>query len=116
MQKHFYKKTKEILIFKAINLNNWERNIYYKHFTQNIPCMYSIYTKIDITKIKELNLKISQTIIFLIRKLVNSHKEFRIATNTKGIVRIYDKLDLYIHILIPKQKHSKIYRIKTVKI
>lgn len=80
-------------MFKAINLNNWKRNIYYKHFTQNVTCTYSICTKIDITKIKELNLKISPTIIFLISKLVNSHEEFRIATNAKGIVGIYDKLD-----------------------
>lgn len=48
--------------------------------------------KLDITKIKESNLKLYPTMIYYITKVVNNHSEFKTALNMDGHLVIYDEL------------------------
>lgn len=41
------------MTFDIIDIDKWNRKEYYNQYFSNVPCTYSITTKIDITKIKE---------------------------------------------------------------
>ncbi|MGL4510784.1 CatA-like O-acetyltransferase, partial [Cetobacterium sp.] len=68
------------------------RKDYYEHFSRTIPCTMSLTTKIDITNIKRLNLKIYPALIFALTKTVNEFEEFRINKNSSGVLGVYTNL------------------------
>ena len=39
------------MAFKIIDRENWSRKEYFEHYFSNVPCTYSMTTKLDITKI-----------------------------------------------------------------
>ena len=39
-------------IFKKVDIENWRRKEYFKHYLENLPCTYSMTVKLDITKLK----------------------------------------------------------------
>lgn len=80
------------MFFKKIDIENWKRKEYYEHFSKDIPCTVSLTTKIDITNIKELNLKIYPALIFALTKTVNEFEEFRINKNSNGVLGVYETL------------------------
>lgn len=80
------------MFFKEIDIENWKRKDYYEHFSRTIPCTMSLTTKIDITNIKRLNLKIYPALIFALTKTVNEFEEFRINKNSSGVLGVYTNL------------------------
>ena len=38
--------------FKKVDIENWRRKEYFKHYLENLPCTYSMTVKLDITKLK----------------------------------------------------------------
>lgn len=80
------------MFFKEIDIENWRRKEYYKHFSRDVPCTVSLTTKIDITNIKRLNLKIYPALIFALTKTVNEFEEFRINKNSSGVLGVYTNL------------------------
>lgn len=80
------------MIFKEINIETWKRKEYYEHFSKDTPCTISLTTKIDITNLKKMNLKIYPALIFALTKTINKVEEFRINKNSEGILGIYEKV------------------------
>ena len=80
------------MFFKEIDIENWRRKEYYKHFSRDVPCTVSLTTKIDITNIKRLNLKVYPALIFALTKTVNELEEFRINKNSNGVLGVYETL------------------------
>lgn len=78
--------------FKIIDRKNWDREEYFNHYFSNIPCTYSMTVKLDITKIINSKQKIYPTMLYFISKVVNNHKEFRMALTQNGEVGFYDEL------------------------
>ena len=39
--------------YRVIDRNNWQRKEYFEHYLKEVPCTYSITTKLDITAIKK---------------------------------------------------------------
>ncbi|MGL4772560.1 MAG: type A chloramphenicol O-acetyltransferase [Clostridium sp.] len=78
--------------FTTINKDNWDRIEYFEHYYSQIPCTYSMTTKIDITKIKKKNHKIYPKMLHSISKVLNNHSEFRTAFNANGELGIFDKM------------------------
>lgn len=78
----------ENIKFNRIDLEKWNRREYFNHYTNEVPCTYSLTVNIDITSlratIKEMNKKIYPAQIYMIANAVNQHKEFRMATNPQG--------------------------------
>ena len=37
--------------FNYIDIENWKRKAHYRHYLDDIPCTYSMTTKLDVTKI-----------------------------------------------------------------
>lgn len=80
------------MFFKEIDIEKWKRREYYEQFSKNAPCTMSLTTKIDITNIKKLNLKVYPALIFSLTKAVNQFEEFRINKNDKGVLGVYKTL------------------------
>ena len=76
----------------VIDIENWKRKEYFKHFTNYIPCTYSLTAKINVTNLKKLNMKFYPALIYCITLTVNKYKEFRTAYNSKGLLGYYDKM------------------------
>lgn len=78
--------------FKIIDRKNWDREEYFNHYFSNIPCTYSMTVKLDITKIINSKQKIYPTMLYFISKVVNNHKEFRMALTQDGEVGFFEEL------------------------
>lgn len=75
-------------VFKKIDFDNWERKEYYNYYINFLKCRYSMTVNIDVTKFidvcKERNIKFFNSFMYSILKVVNNHKEFRMATDKEG--------------------------------
>lgn len=73
--------------FKIINRECWGRKEYFEHYLQQ-QTTFSMTNEINITNLmknlKEKNYKLYPAFIFMVTKIVNSHKEFRISFNSEG--------------------------------
>ena len=78
--------------FKIIDKETWSRKEYFQHYFSEIPCTYSMTTKLDITKLKNSNKKLYPAMLYLITKVVNNHKEFRTSFDMSGQLGIFDEM------------------------
>lgn len=73
--------------FNIIDRENWHRKEYFEHFLQQ-QTTFSITNDINITvlmeNLKKKNYKLYPAFIFMITKIVNSHREFRTSFNSEG--------------------------------
>ena len=81
-------------MFNKIDLNNYNRKEHYEMYMNNIPCTYSITVPLNITKfkktVKDKNIKFYASVIYLISKVVNKYKEFKMALNDNKELGYYD--------------------------
>ncbi|QKS72819.1 type A chloramphenicol O-acetyltransferase [Paenalkalicoccus suaedae] len=77
------------MTFIRINKKEWDRKEYFDHYL-NQQTTFSMTSNIDITKLlvelKKRHLKIYPAFIYLVSKVANSHKEFRMAMDSNGEV------------------------------
>lgn len=78
--------------FKKIDKENWARKEYFEHYFSDVPCTYSITTKLDITRIKENTRKLYPTMLYYLTTVVNRHGEFRTAIHEDGTLGIYREM------------------------
>lgn len=73
--------------FNIINRDNWYRKEYFEHYLQQ-QTTFSITNKINITilmkNLKKKNYKLYPAFIFMVTKIVNSHRELRTSFNSAG--------------------------------
>lgn len=81
-------------MFTKIDLDKWDRAEYYNHFMNNVGCVYNITANIDITLlyeyVKEKNVKIYPTLIYMLTTVVNRNKEFRLGVDEQNCPGEYD--------------------------
>ena len=80
------------MAFKIIDRENWSRKEYFEHYFSNVPCTYSMTTKLDITKIIESKKKLYAAMLYYLTIIVNRHVEFRIAFNKDNELGVYDEM------------------------
>ena len=78
--------------FNYIDVENWKRKAHYRHYLDDIPCTYSMTTKLDVTKIVKEQKKIYPTMLYHITKIVNRYEEFRTALDSEGKVGYFDEM------------------------
>lgn len=84
------------MVFEKINQDQWSRREYFEHYFSNIPCTYSLTSKLDITRLKNNGQKLFPSLLFHLTTIVNRHQEFRTAINEQGELGIYsDMLPCY---------------------
>ena len=78
--------------FKKIDRNNWERKEYFEHYFANVPCTYSMTVKLDITGIRERQVKLYPAMLFYLATIVNRHSEYRTSFNENNELGIYSEM------------------------
>lgn len=78
--------------FNYIDVENWKRKAHYRHYLDDIPCTYSMTTKLDVTKIVKEQKKIYPTMLYHITKIVNRYEEFRTVLDSEGKVGYFDEM------------------------
>ncbi|ASW42810.1 type A chloramphenicol O-acetyltransferase [Clostridium isatidis] len=73
--------------FNIINRDNWYRKEYFEHYLKQ-KTTFSITNEINITvlikNLKKKNYKLYPAFIFMVTKIVNSHREFRTCFDVEG--------------------------------
>ena len=64
--------------FELVQMDRWARKEHFEHYLSEVPCTYSMTTKLDITPIVEAKRPLYPTMLYLIAKTVNRYPEFRI--------------------------------------
>ncbi len=78
--------------FITVDKNSWDRAEYFDHYFSDLPCTYSMNVKLDITKIKMAGHKLYPAMLYLIARLVNQHREFRMSFDADGRLGYFDKM------------------------
>lgn len=75
-------------MFHKVDLAKWPREKTYRHFTEEVPCTYSMCVNLNVTKllstVKKLELKFFPVFLYGLTSAVNRHQEFRMGKNEKG--------------------------------
>lgn len=80
------------MVFKIIDKENWPRKEYFEHYFSNVPCTYSMTTKLDITPIIESKKKLYPAMLYYLTTIVNRHVEFRSTFNNDNELGIYSEM------------------------
>lgn len=78
--------------FKLIDMNNWKRLEYFNHYISDIPCTYSLTTKIDISKLINSKKKLYPAMLYYLTLVVNRHEEFRMSFDETGRLGVFEKM------------------------
>lgn len=73
--------------FEPVCLDTWARKEHFAHYFSNVPCTYSLTTKLDIAPIMEE--KLYPAMLYLIARAVNRYPEFRMDLDRDGKLRTY---------------------------
>jgi len=83
--------------FNKIDINTWNRHKSYKHFSEILPCTYSMTVNLNITKlmseIKKHHLNFFPTVLHGISCVVNCHLEFRMDLDEHGNIGFYENVN-----------------------
>ncbi|OEH92521.1 type A chloramphenicol O-acetyltransferase [Bacillus solimangrovi] len=81
--------------FNLIEKENWDRTPYFEHYLSQ-KCTFSLTANLDITKLLEQlrnkEIKLYPSFIYIISKVVNSHEEFRTCFNDEAVLGYWDKI------------------------
>jgi len=81
--------------FNIINRDNWNRKEYFEHYLHQ-QTTFSITNEINITNLlktlKEKKYKLYPAFIFMVTKIVNSHREFRTSFNSEGSLGYWEEI------------------------
>lgn len=78
--------------FERIDLDRWERREYFEHYFTEIPCTYSMTTKLDIAPLITAGVKLYPTMLYMIARAVNRYPEFRMDLDEHGKLGCYTQI------------------------
>lgn len=79
--------------FTLIDRENWERKDYFEHYFSGVPCRYGISVKTDITRVRKSGEKLYPVLLYCVGKVVNAHREFRMAFDKEGRLGFFGRLN-----------------------
>lgn len=79
--------------FQYIDLAHWARREHYQHYFSQIPCTYSMTTKLDVAPILQTGHKLYPAMLYCIAKTVNMHAEFRMDLDIDGRLGYFDQMN-----------------------
>ena len=74
---------------EPLDLDAWNRKEHFEHYFSNVPCTYSMTTKLDITPLIQAGVKLYPTMLYLLASAVNQYPEFRMDLDTEGRPGVY---------------------------
>lgn len=82
--------------FNLIDIEKWSRKPYFEYYLNQVICTFSITTNIDITALletlREKEIKLYPTFIYMVTKTVNSQVEFRTCFNEEGNLGYWSRM------------------------
>ncbi|MGI5962150.1 MAG: type A chloramphenicol O-acetyltransferase [Lawsonibacter sp.] len=78
--------------FTVLDLSTWPRKEYFQHYFSSVPCTYSMTVKLDITNLKQRQLRLYPAMLYALTTIVNRHEEFRTALNSAGQLGFYQEM------------------------
>jgi len=80
------------MAFQIIDRSHWEREPYFQHYHQEVPCSYSLTAVLDVTELRKSRIKLYPALLYLLTAQVNEQPQFRTAFNREGTLGIYDEM------------------------
>lgn len=81
--------------FNIIEKEKWDRLPYFEHYLKQ-HCTFSMTANIDITSLLEQlqnkEIKFYPAFIYMVTRVVNSHKEFRTCFSNEGLLGYWDRM------------------------
>ena len=78
--------------FELVQMDRWARKEHFEHYLSEVPCTYSMTTKLDITPIVEAKRPLYPTMLYLLAKTVNRYPEFRMDFDKDGKLGVYETM------------------------
>lgn len=78
--------------FERIQLDSWARREHFEHYHSEVPCTYSMTTKLDITALVEAKVRLYPAMLYLITRAVNRVPEFRMDFDSEGKLGVYGEM------------------------
>lgn len=78
--------------FERINLESWARKEHFEHYFSEVPCTYSMTSKLDLTPLVKAKVKLYPTMLYLLTKTVNQFPEFRMDLDKNGNLGFYTSM------------------------
>lgn len=75
--------------FERIQLDSWARREHFEHYHSEVPCTYSMTTKLDITALVEAKVRLYPAMLYLITRAVNRFPQFRMDFDSEGKLGVY---------------------------
>lgn len=78
--------------FERIQLDGWARREHFEHYRSQVPCTYSMTTKLDITPLVEAKVRLYPAMLYLLTRAVNRFPEFRMDFDSEGKLGVYGEM------------------------
>lgn len=78
--------------FERIQLDGWARREHFEHYRSQVPCTYSMTTKLDITALVEAKVRLYPAMLYLITRAVNRFPQFRMDFDSEGKLGVYGEM------------------------
>lgn len=78
--------------FIPVDLDTWARKEHFEHYFHQVPCTYSMTTKLDITPLIEEKERLYPAMLYRIAKAVNQYQEFRMDLGPDGTLGFYTEM------------------------
>lgn len=78
--------------FERIQLDGWARREHFEHYRSQVPCTYSMTTKLDITALVEAKVRLYPAMLYLLTQAVNRFPEFRMDFDSEGKLGVYGEM------------------------
>lgn len=78
--------------FERIQLDSWARREHFEHYHSQVPCTYSMTTKLDITPLMEAKARLYPAMLYLITRAVNRFPQFRMDFDSEGKLGVYSEM------------------------
>lgn len=78
--------------FIPVDLDTWARKEHFEHYFHQVPCTYSMTTKLDITPLIGAKERLYPAMLYRIAKAVNQYQEFRMDLGPDGTLGFYTEM------------------------
>ena len=78
--------------FTYVDMAHWARQEHYHHYLSQVPCTYSMTTRLDITPILQAGHSLYPAMLHCISKTVQMHAEFRMELDADERLGYYSRL------------------------
>ena len=97
-----------MMAFHLIELEKWSRRPWFEHYTQDVPCTYSLTAEVDVTELlsqaRAKGMRPYGVLIYGIASVANRHREFQMGMTVDGRPGWFDQVDPSYTVFHPEEE------------